>query len=89
MQRPAPPPAQMEADIAKLRACVQARLAALQDAGAAGGEPPASGADAEEGMGFKWDRDCEEALHTVVLNHIAAGTGYELPRAGLLPLCVR
>jgi hypothetical protein len=76
-QRPAPPPAQIEADIAKLRACVQARCAALLSA-AAGGEPP--GAAAEEDASFKWDRECEEALHTVVLNHIAAGTGCVLAR---------
>ena len=52
-----------------------ARYVALQSAaaGAAGGELAA--ADGGADMSFKWDRECEEALHTVVLNHIAAGTG--------------
>ena len=74
-KRPAPPPAQIAADIAKLRACVVARYVALQSAaaGAAGAELAA--ADGGADMSFKWDRECEEALHTVVLNHIAAGTG--------------
>ena len=55
-----------------------ARYAALQSAaaGVAGGEAAAdASADGGADTSFKWDRECEEALHTVVLNHIAAGTG--------------
>ena len=77
-KRPAPSPAQIAADIAKLRACVAARYAALQSAaaGAGGGESAADAAlDGSPDMSFKWDRECEEALHTVALNFIAAGTG--------------
>lgn len=64
-----------------------ARYATLQSAaaGAGGGEPAAdAAADGSPDMSFKWDRDCEEALHTVVLNHIAAATGCVLSRLVLL-----
>jgi len=83
VQRPAPTPAQVDAGIAKLRTCVQARCDVLQSAaaaGAAGGEQPASAGAEDQDVSFKWDRECEEALHTVVLNRIAVGTGCVLTR---------
>ena len=64
-----PTPAQVEADLARLRAAVRARCALLQE-GAAGSEQPAGAAadGAEAEPSFKWDRECEEALHVVVQN---------------------
>lgn len=62
---------------------MQARCDVLQSAaaaGAAGGEQPASAGADDQDVSFKWDRECEEALHTVVLNRIAVGTGCELTR---------
>jgi hypothetical protein len=69
----------MQDDLARLRACVAARCALLKSSGAGGeGELPASGsADGDEfaaDESFKWDRECEEALHAVVVNTIATGT---------------
>jgi hypothetical protein len=77
VQRPVPSPAQAEADLARLRACVQARCALLDShtAGAAGALPASGSAEGEEFQdnSFKWDRECEEALHVVVQNGLAVG----------------
>jgi hypothetical protein len=67
----------MQSDLARLRACVVARCALLKGAGGEGELPASGSADGDEfaaDESFKWDRECEEALHAVVVNTIAAGT---------------
>ena len=58
---PRPTDASMERDMQLLRDRVKARCAALQ--------PAEAGGEADDFQPtFKWDRDCEEALYTVVVN---------------------
>lgn len=76
LQRPVPSPAQVASDLARLRAVVEARCAQLKSAAAArAGEQHASGSadDFSTDESFKWDRECEEALHAVITNGLATG----------------
>jgi len=74
---PPPSAATIERDMATLRARVQARCAALKTAlGGSGG-----GTESEEFQAsvFKWDRECEDALYTVLLNSQRMGAACVAP----------